>query len=62
MKKCPRCGNRSMHDEKAMNSLSRRDGRTYICNNCGNEEAFIDQGWREPDEREKKFVETHKRD
>ena len=61
MKECPRCGKLKMHDEQAMNSLSRRDNKTYICNDCGEEEAYIDQGWQEPDEREGKFVETHKR-
>lgn len=56
MKKCPRCKKNKMHDEQALNSLSRRDNKTYICNDCGNDEAFIDAGMMEPDKLEKRFV------
>ncbi|MBA7586776.1 hypothetical protein ES708_28781 [subsurface metagenome] len=60
MKKCPRCGMPKMQNEDALNSLSRRDSKTYICNDCGMEEAMIDLGERDVDERERKFVKTHK--
>jgi len=45
MKTCPRCKKKTMHNKRVWNSLSRRDNNTYICNDCGNEEAFIDEGW-----------------
>ena len=61
MKTCPRCHKETMRDEEVLNSLSRRDGRTYICSDCGIEEALIDLGEREPDERELEFVKTHNR-
>lgn len=61
MKKCPRCGFKKVHDEEALNSLSRRDGKTYICNDCGNEEAMIDLDCRVADARELEFIKTHKR-
>ena len=61
MKKCPRCKRMTLHPEQALNSLSRRDGKTYICNTCGDEEAMIDLGSMEPDKVEKEFVKTHKR-
>jgi len=60
MKECPRCGELTMHDEEVMNSLSRRDGETYICNECGDDEHLIDSGYMKPDETERKFVKTHK--
>ena len=61
MKRCPRCTLLKMHDEQALNSLSRRDGKTYICNDCGEDEALIDLGELKPDEMEKEFAKTHKR-
>ena len=39
---CPKCNTNSMHDELVMNSLSRRDNKTYICNRCGQDEAMED--------------------
>ena len=39
---CPKCNTNSMHNELVMNSLSRRDNKTYICNNCGQNEAMED--------------------
>lgn len=60
MKECPKCKNLTMHDEEVLNSLSRRDNKTYICNDCGNEEALIDLGEMEPDENDREFVKTHK--
>lgn len=50
-----------MEDEQALNSLSRR-GNIYICNACGDEEAFVDMGKMSPSETEVEFVkwlETH---
>ena len=61
MKECPRCHRETMEDEEVLNSLSRRDNKTYICNDCGKEESLIDAGWRDPDERELEFVKTHNR-
>jgi len=49
-----------MHDEQALNSLSRRGNlrefRIYICNDCGDEEARIDMKKMSPTENEKRFV------
>jgi len=59
--KCPRCKEWKLHPEKALNSLSRRDGKTYICNTCGDEEAIIDLGVIKPNQVEKEFIKTHKR-
>jgi len=39
MKKCPICGG-DMHPNEVMNSLSRVDNKTYICNDCGTKEAL----------------------
>ena len=61
MKECPRCHRETMEDDQYLNSLSRRDAKTYICNKCGDEEALIDMGFMEPDEREMEFVKTHNR-
>jgi hypothetical protein len=46
----------TIQDREVMNCLSRRDNKTYICNECGNEEAYIDEGWRMPDQLERDFV------
>lgn len=60
MKECPRCKALRMYDDNVFNSLSRRDGKTYIYNNCGNDEAMIDGGLMEPDNLEREFVKAHK--
>lgn len=39
---CPRCKKNKLFKEEALNSLSRRDNETYICPQCGTEEALID--------------------
>lgn len=44
MKECPRCHENKMDEVEVRNALSRRDNSTYICSDCGNEEAFIDVG------------------
>ena len=43
MKICPMC-KRNMLKEPLVRycSLSRKDNKTYICNDCGNKEAFGD--------------------
>lgn len=41
MKKlCPVCKVNELHEEEVMNSLSRKDNTTYICNECATQEAF----------------------
>ena len=61
MKECPRCHQRTMRENKIRNSVSRRDGKTYICPGCGNEEAFIDAGLLKPGRAELEFIKTHNR-
>ena len=40
---CPRCGEQALiTTEEALNALSRRDNKTYICSRCGVEEAMFD--------------------
>jgi hypothetical protein len=39
---CPRCEGDKLHPEKVLNALSRRDNETYICSDCGTEEALFD--------------------
>jgi hypothetical protein len=56
MKECPRCHKPALHDDPARNTLSLRDDKTYICNDCGDDEAFIDLGEMVPDELERDFV------
>ena len=38
--KCPRCKVRDLHPDEVMNALSRKDNETYICSQCGTEEAL----------------------
>jgi hypothetical protein len=42
METCPRCGERKLDPEKARNALSRRDNETYVCSDCGLDEAMYD--------------------
>lgn len=44
MVQCPRCHKDKLDEVDVRNALSRRDNKTYICSDCGNEEAFIDAG------------------
>jgi len=44
MKRCPRCFKENMKEDNIINALSRRDNKTYICSQCGMEEAMIDAG------------------
>jgi hypothetical protein len=39
---CPRCLVTQLNKVQAMNALSRRDNKTYICSQCGGEEAVFD--------------------
>jgi hypothetical protein len=41
-KLCPRCESNYLDPEEALNALSRRDNKTYICSDCGTEEALED--------------------
>ena len=61
MKECPRCHKLTMRDDMLLCSRSRRDGRTYICKDCGDEEAEIDLGVLKPSNAELEFVRTHNR-
>ena len=56
MKKCPRCHKMTMADEEPLNSLSKRDNKTYICHSCGIEEDCIDHGMNPPNKNECDFV------
>lgn len=42
--KCPRCILIDLYEPIASNALSRRDNKTYICPECGTEEAIVDMG------------------
>jgi len=55
MKRCPRCRQMTLREVEAQNALSRRDNETYICSDCGNEEAFIDAGIMETTDNEYNF-------
>jgi len=46
----------TLEDEQVLNCLSRRDNETYICGECGNEEALIDEGIIPEDQIERDFV------
>jgi len=38
--KCPRCGVNELKPKLASNALSRKDNKTYICSDCGMQEAL----------------------
>ena len=40
--KCPRCGVNELKPKLASNALSRKDNKTYICSDCGMQEALLD--------------------
>ena len=44
MNKCPICNENDLHPDEVMNSLSRKDNETYICNPCAVKEAMEDAG------------------
>lgn len=46
---CPRCKVNELNPIPTLNSLSRRDNDTYICNDCGVEESLIDLFGEEED-------------
>lgn len=39
---CPRCKEKKLHPNEVMNALSRKDNKTYVCSDCGTEEALED--------------------
>lgn len=41
---CPRCLDHYEHRGEVGRALSRRDNTTYICSDCGREEALVDMG------------------
>lgn len=43
--KCPRCGNNKLRPVAVENALSRLDNETWVCSDCGSEEAFVDAGF-----------------
>lgn len=40
--RCPVCKTAYLYKEMVFNKLSRKDNATYICNDCGTNEAFSD--------------------
>ena len=38
--KCPRCKTNELDPIETRNALSRKDNKTYICSQCGVEEAL----------------------
>lgn len=38
---CPRCGKPTLCVDPALNALSRKDNKTYVCSSCGTAEAII---------------------
>lgn len=41
---CPRCMVNELNKEEVMNPTSRLNGDVCICDDCGNDEAFGDEG------------------
>lgn len=39
---CPRCNEPNLHEVDVMNALSRIDNETYICSDCGRDEAIAE--------------------
>ncbi len=39
---CPRCKKNELNEVEVINALSRRDNKSYICSECGQEEAMFD--------------------
>ena len=42
MKQCPCCDKNSLNDEEVNNSLSHIDNKTYVCNDCGAKESYME--------------------
>jgi hypothetical protein len=55
-KLCPRCKKVVLDPREAMNALSRRDNETYICSQCGTEEAMFDFLIHTTKEKEKAWL------
>lgn len=60
MKHCPKCGCPTMDDDEVMNCLSRRDNKTYICRNCGMDEALLDYKLNQMSSRQLRDLELQK--
>jgi len=56
MKHCPRCHKLTLRDDNDLNSISHHSDKTYICNDCGDDESFIEAGLLLPDKNERAFV------
>lgn len=56
---CPRCGEPKMREPEAMNALSRRDNKTYICSDCGTDEAMVDFTLYEHEKKLKAEADEH---
>ena len=57
MKECPRCYKMTLEEDTVLNSLSRRDSRSYICSTCGKAEAMFDLDPEYEDNYEAAFCE-----
>lgn len=42
MLECPRCKKTKLHANDAYNALSRKDNKTYVCSDCGVDEALVE--------------------
>jgi transposase-like protein len=51
---CPRCKKNELNPVEVRNALSRRDNKTYICSDCGTDEAMFDFAARSKPEALKK--------
>lgn len=49
--RCPRCNYLTLRtDRPALNALSRKDNETYVCSDCGTDEALTNvRGGRDAD-------------
>jgi len=56
MEYCPRCKHKTMFVSPILNRISRRDGMTMICPDCGKAEAMIDLGQMPVDDNERNFL------
>lgn len=36
---CPVCKSNELHEDEVMNPISRKDNKTYICNDCAMQEV-----------------------
>ncbi len=57
--RCPRCTINWLDPDNGINALCRRDNKTYICSDCGKEEALIDLGVEQTD-MDREFIDKVK--